>query len=287
MTPTEEINGDVRLSLLDRLRYLVQNFRRNVSAPTAPASVKSYCCGQVKGSDGIPSPGRFLGQIFIREELPRLLRRSDIRVLDVGCGSGRMSRLMAEAGFRGIYVGVDIGDRFLRDAEGSDGFVRRFIQGDAHDLPESETYDFVFSNSALEHIPDDHRLLKKLERLVSPGGMQVHIVPSGWGLALYLWHGYRQYPLARIESLFSKDRLQIYGLGGLACFLVHFVFISLGEILLRLRLRQRFPRTYRALLNGAVVVDRVLGLCPGMYVICRPTPSMLQGPVEMKPRARI
>ncbi len=264
----EELSGDTRLPPLDRIRYLVRNLRRNLDTPGKSLPTRLFCRGQVGASEGTPSPGRLLGQIFVQEELPRLLSNPSIRVLDIGCGSGRMCDLLAQVGYRGTYVGVDIGDRFSREADSSDGFVRRFVHGDAHDLPESETYDLVFSNSALEHIPDDCRLLDKLGGLVMPGGMQVHIVPSGWGLMLYLWHGYRQYPLSRIKKLFSADAMQVFRLGGLCCFLLHFVFISFGEIVLRLKLRAKFPRAYRALLNKALVIDRVLGICPGMYIVC-------------------
>jgi len=264
-----ELNGDIRLSPWDRLLYLVRNLLRNGVGARGVIVVRPFCRGHVGDADGTPSPTRFLGQVFIREELPNLVAAREIRVLDVGCGSGRMSRLLARAGFRGTYVGVDIDNRFSRDADGGTEFSRRFIHGDAHDLPEAETFDLVFSSSALEHIPDDRRLLEKLDRLVAPGGMQVHIVPSGWGLPLYLWHGFRQYPLSRIESMFSEGRTEIYGLGGLCCFLLHLGFISVGEIVLRLRLRTAFPRLYRVLLNKALILDSRFGGCPGMYVVCR------------------
>jgi 2-polyprenyl-3-methyl-5-hydroxy-6-metoxy-1,4-benzoquinol methylase len=266
--PCGEINGDTRLSPFERLRYLIGNFRRNIGKAARHVSMEPFCRGRIDETAGMPSPGRFLGQEFVLYELPNILPRAKIRVLDVGCGSGRMSDLLAQAGYGGTYVGVDINDRFSHSADAR--FDRHFICGNAHDLPETETFDLVVSNSALEHIPDDRRLVAKLDRLVAPGGMQVHIVPSGWGLALYLWHGYRQYPLSRIAALFSPDCARVYGLGGLACFAVHFLFISLGEIVLRLDLRRRFPRPYRALLNAAITIDRGLRGCPGMYVVCQP-----------------
>lgn len=266
-----ELNGDIRLTPWQRILYLVRNFRRNLGRPEAPVKARPFCCGRVGKAEGTPSPGRLIGHVFVDDEMPKLLPGRTLRVLDIGCGPGRLSTLLSHAGFRGTYVGVDIDDRFVRDTGEADKFEREFIFGDAHDLPETETYDLVFSNSALEHIPDDRRLLEKLDRLVAPGGLQVHMVPSGWGLLLYLWHGYRQYPLSRIASLFPAKGTDVYGLGGICCFLLHLAFISLGEIVLRLKLRARLPRLYRNLLNGAVTIDRGLGFCPGMYVICRKT----------------
>lgn len=264
-----EINGDLRLSAIDRFRYLMTNALRNISFRPKFLMTTPFCRGQAVAADGTPSAYRLLGQAFFHTELPRLLQRTEIRVLDVGCGGGRMSDFLADAGFCGTYVGIDISDRFIRDTDGSKGFLRQFIHGDAHDLPETETYDLVFSNSALEHIPHDHRLLAKLDRLVAPGGMQVHIVPGGWALPLYLWHGYRQYSLARIAALLGTDRTHVYRLGGLACFVLHLMFITVGEILLRLKLRDRFPRIYRMLLNRAIALDQLLRICPGMYIVCR------------------
>lgn len=273
----DELNGDLRLSPTDRVRYLAQNLWRNCRPVANALPATHFCRGRVVEADGTPSAYRFMGQVFIRTELPRLLPRSEIRVLDVGCGGGRMSDLLADAGFRGTYVGVDISDRFVRDTDGSKAFSRRFIHGDAHDLPESETYDLVFSNSALEHIPEDRRLLAKLNRLVAPGGMQAHIIPGGWALPLYLWHGYRQYSSARIAALFARDRAHVYRFGGLACFSLHFVVVTIGEILFRLKVRDRFPRAYRALLNRAIAIDQALRICSGMSIVCQVVPPSPPG----------
>lgn len=264
-----EINGDTRLSPMDRLRYLFRNLGRNLAVSAGALPTRAYCRGRATKADGTPSPGRLIGHAFLLEELPKILPRSEIAVLDIGCGSGSSSVLLAQAGFRGTYVGVDVDDRFDRDMPAADRFERRFVHGNAHDLPETAAYDLVFSNSALEHIPNDRLLLDKLDRLVAPGGLQVHVVPSGWGLLLYLWHGYRQYPLCRLKAVLPEGPMRVYRLGGLCCFLIHFAFITAGEMLLRLKLRARLPGVYRALLNGALSVDRVLAVCPSMYIVCR------------------
>jgi SAM-dependent methyltransferase len=99
-------------------------------------------------------------------------------VLDVGCGTGHLSRRLADRGAR--VVGVDSAPDMVgraRDAHGDAERVR-FVRGDARDLVSAlgsdalGTFDAAFSNAALHWIPgDDHdTVLEGVARLLRPGG---------------------------------------------------------------------------------------------------------------------
>jgi SAM-dependent methyltransferase len=181
-----------------------------------------------------------------------------------------MSDLLGKAGFTGHYVGVDLQNRFTGARWQGGPFTAEFIEGDAHDLKLPPDFNLVISNSALEHIPDDGRLIARLQTLLGPDGLQVHLVPSTWALLLYLWHGFRQYGRAAIAARFPEPPPLVYRLGGAACFLVHFMLITIPEVLLRQSLRKRFPRVYAAVLLGALRVDHLMPIMPSGYVIiCR------------------
>jgi len=131
-------------------------------------------------------------------------------------------------------------------------------------------FDLIVSNSALEHIPDDGRLIARLQALLAPGGLQVHVVPSAWALFLYLWHGYRQYGRAAIAARFPGRSPLAYGLGGAASFLTHFMLVTVPEILFRRSLRTRLPGLYGAVLWAALRADRLVPIMPSGYaIICR------------------
>ena len=90
----------------------------------------------------------------------------------------------------------------------------------------------------------------------------VHFVSSGWALPLYLWHGYRQYPLKSLRERFDPERTEIYRLGGAASYLLHFIVITLGEMLLRPPLAEAVRQAIRpASRYGAVDRPRP-ALCP-------------------------
>jgi SAM-dependent methyltransferase len=110
-------------------------------------------------------------------EIPQLLdlrRSSD--VLEVGCGSGGYALHLAEkVGCR--LVGVDINALGVRNANQlalARGLVAeaRFEQCDASKkLPfDDDTFDAVFSNDVLCHLPGRPEVLGEMFRVLKPGG---------------------------------------------------------------------------------------------------------------------
>ncbi len=96
---------------------------------------------------------------WAREQIARLNLRGDERILDVGCGDGKVTAEMARAVPRGSAVGVDSSPEMIRFAQASfppAAFPNlRFCEMDARRLQFDEPFDLLFSNAAL-HWVDDH-----------------------------------------------------------------------------------------------------------------------------------
>ena len=269
-----EINGDLRLPAADRVRYLVANLRRNLAGASTSLVTRAWRPPDaVFDADGMgtSSPNRGLTEAFIRYQLAALLPVGQVRVLDVGCGSGsgRTSGLLATVGYCGQYTGVDLNDHFEADRWAGDAFETRFVHGDAHTANLDGPFDLVMSISALEHVHDDGRLIACLEDLLAPGGLQVHFVPAPAALFLYLWHGYRQYGAAVIAERFGASGTEVFKLGGPAGFLLHLGLITLPEIVFRISVRRHWPAFYRALLGLSLRFDAHVPLFSTFYVVCR------------------
>ena len=262
-----EISGDGRLTAAQRLRYLAFNLGRNLQPGKCAAKRLRFCAVRLPRTPSTASPGRALTEAFLHNQLPKMLPPRKLRVLEIGCGSGNLTKLLTEFGYSGSYVGVDIADRF--DHAAPSGFQRNFVLADAHRFEPDGNFDLVISISALEHIAEDRRLIERLAGFVAPTGVQLHFVPSGWGLLSYLWHGYRQYTTASIGERFDLGRTTVFALGGAASFVLHLLFITVGEILLRLRLRKRLPSLYGHLLDGCLQFDRRIPVCATMYAVCQ------------------
>ena len=112
-------------------------------------------------------------------------------VLDCGCNSGGLGRLLTE---RGCYVvGLDLALHFLPLAL-KKGYVGA-IQADAASLPfRDNAFPVVILSEILEHVPDAERCVSEAARVLMPHGWLLGDVPSAigkWGwrsLRGHKWH---------------------------------------------------------------------------------------------------
>jgi SAM-dependent methyltransferase len=104
---------------------------------------------------------------------------SDAQVLDVGCGSGWATRLMAEKARDGRVVGIDIADEMIAVArEGSEQFSNlEFRVGSAEALPfAAGEFTAAFSMESLYYYADVLVALKEIKRVLGPGGLFVTVI---------------------------------------------------------------------------------------------------------------
>lgn len=97
------------------------------------------------------------------------------RVLDLGCGAGDFTALVADLVPAGEVVGVDPQVSLLDEARRRARPNQRFVQGTAQDLGsllDGETFDVVLSRSVLHWLPwPDHvGVLRACRGLLRPGG---------------------------------------------------------------------------------------------------------------------
>ena len=265
-TGLEKLSGDVPLTAGQRLRYIAGNAWRNLLAWRGVPSIAFVPRAEsLVATQSTASPSRRLTECFLRDVLPVLLPPGEVRVLDIGCGSGFLAQRLAALGYRGHYTGIDIDDRLGREALNELPFSVEFFHGDVHAFA-GGPFDLILSISALEHIPDDAAVLARLRTMLARGGLQLHVVPSGWGLFCYLWHGYRQYAPGAIARRFPAGLARVWRLGGLGSFALHVGRITICEMLLRHR-RNDDPAAYERRLQAALRLDRSLPVLPTAYAI--------------------
>jgi ubiquinone/menaquinone biosynthesis C-methylase UbiE len=150
------------------------------------------------------------------------------RVLDVGCGTGYLSRRMAErVGPDGEVTGVDPSSPVLEYARrktprpGSAPVVYREGIAEALDLPDASC-DTVVTSLMLHHLPEDLRpaALREMYRVVRPGGrlLVVEFRPPRSRLGRHLVHGGTAHAMAHnrvdlLEGFIADAGFEVRGRG--------------------------------------------------------------------------
>jgi trans-aconitate 2-methyltransferase len=110
--------------------------------------------------------------------------RASMRVVDLGCGTGELTRLLHESLDAAKTLGVDNSPAMLEKAAAFSGGGVRFEQASIEDFvsgdpaPGTRSFDLVFSNAALHWVEDHPALFARLTSMVSPGGQLAVQMPA-------------------------------------------------------------------------------------------------------------
>jgi len=116
-------------------------------------------------------------QTWARELIAGLELRGDERILDVGCGDGKVTAEIARAVPRGSVVGVDASQQMIEFANktfpASKNPNLEFHVMDARQIQFVRKFDLVFSNAALHWVDDHQAFLRGAASVLRPGGRLV------------------------------------------------------------------------------------------------------------------
>jgi ubiquinone/menaquinone biosynthesis C-methylase UbiE len=113
------------------------------------------------------------------QAIARMRVPADARVLDLGCGAGWATRLLAGYAPQGMVVGIDISDEMIERAQAASTEFDNveFRVGSAERLPfDDRFFTHAFSMESLYYYADVAAALGELRRVLEPGGLFVAVV---------------------------------------------------------------------------------------------------------------
>jgi trans-aconitate 2-methyltransferase len=105
--------------------------------------------------------------------------KQGLNVIDLGCGTGELTRKLADHLPGSNVTGIDSSGEMLKETEKYSNSNVRFQQTDIRKIIEANIkYDLVFSNAALQWVDDHKKLLPQIIGLVKKNGQLAIQVPS-------------------------------------------------------------------------------------------------------------
>lgn len=158
--------------------------------------------------------------------------RSD-SALDIGSSAGAYSKIIFDLGFR--YVcGIDVVPESVDNARRSfaireGGRSLEFFAADATGLSTSRKYDMILCTEVIEHVENPVALIRRIQSLLSQGGIAVVSIPNSMSLPYFLarifWKcsgaevseatkRHLQFPSYRTMELLSSNGLKVIRTSG-------------------------------------------------------------------------
>jgi len=140
-------------------------------------------------------------QLWAEELISKINIQGFERVLDIGCGDGKITARIADLVPDGSVLGIDSSKEMVRFASEKFPPERhpnlRFQEADARDLGFEEEFDLVVSFATLHWITDHEPVLLGIQRALKPGG-SIFLQFGGRGNAAE--------PLAIAAEIISEER---------------------------------------------------------------------------------
>lgn len=110
----------------------------------------------------------------------------NMRVLDLGCGSGALTRGIHQAMNANYTLGIDSSPEMLKKSHIFKNDQLDFQQIDIRQFSSPEPFHLIFSHAALQWVPDHRSLLPKITQYLKPNGQIAIQMPANQDYATHL-----------------------------------------------------------------------------------------------------
>jgi hypothetical protein len=280
------INADFELTRKLKVSYFVLNLLSNLHSKykTSEFLLRKFNPRDETLSSALmdisepTSPSRIMCNMFWNDldwSLMAQNLKGPLKVIEVGCGSGRYGLMLDGLSSINSYLGVDIKDS--HDWHQNSSKMISFQIGSYEDFATHATdQNLIITQSALEHFNGDLDFFSSIGQYANSKNfpvLSIHLFPSTVGLFTFLLHGIRQYNRRTISDLVSIAKPQgpgtLYALGGWRSNFAHFTRITLKSLIFRKSLSANEVVSFLSKVRSAIRRDCESSSClfPSFYAL--------------------
>lgn len=185
---------------------------------------------------------------MISESLDIFEHQTKLRILDIGCGNGSLSNLIAHQGYEVVGIeesesGVELANQNFPNC--------RFIQGTIYNLPYAELgdkFDIVITAEVIEHLFYPKELVRNVKQCLKPNGRLILTTP---------YHGYLKNLMLAVSGKMDNHLTTLWDGGHIKFFSV----ATMNELLksenytdIKFKFAGRFPYFCKSMLCSSTLI---------------------------------
>lgn len=116
----------------------------------------------------------------INQRIKNISKRDQIKILDIGCGSGEFVTLPLSI-LQTNILGIDIHVASIEHAKRENRFSNVKFECKSVNELFGQKFDFIICSEVLEHLPEPINMLKKIKNLLKHNGICIITIPNGYG----------------------------------------------------------------------------------------------------------
>jgi len=150
---------------------------------------------------------------FIVQSIRNYFNRTNLKGLDIGCGKGNITVLLASLGYS--IIGIDISLENIKVAKSKANYKNNptFLVGDAENLPLKGGFDFIILSEVLEHLNCPEKALIQCNEVLREDGLLIVTVPNGYGPYALIFDHFRNKVVSKIfPKIGHSDHVQAFTL---------------------------------------------------------------------------
>lgn len=128
------------------------------------------------------------------------------RVVDLGCGTGELTRVLHVKSRAKLTIGVDNSETMLAKSRQFTGDGLMFERAEIESFQSQQPFDVLFSNAAFQWVDDHASLIPRLVEMVAPGGQFAFQVPANADHVSHLTAREVAHESPFVEALNGYDR---------------------------------------------------------------------------------
>jgi trans-aconitate 2-methyltransferase len=114
-----------------------------------------------------------------------ILAYSEMNIVDLGCGTGKLTQYLHETLNAKKTLGIDSSSAMLKEASLSNQSNLYFQLLNIEDFRPRETFDLIFSNAAIQWLPNHAELIGQLSQYLSAEGQLAIQIPANFDFPTY------------------------------------------------------------------------------------------------------